>query len=960
MFSNTFFKKMLAGMVVLTVFASFTQAQTRSSASQSRQQVDRYGLTAAARTKLAGAAYSLLGADKETLLLKSRAVRLLALDSSSPKVGVFVRGKVTRAQLEAIPGVEVRSRFGELFTVTVPIDALPALALMPDVISVTPARKLYPENDSARTDSRVPEVWQRTISTLPSYAGYSGKGVIVGVIDTGIDWDHGDFIDDATGQSRILSIWDQTLTAQTGESTPAGYAYGVEYTRTHINDEIDGTPAGYVRSQDTNGHGTHVSGTAAGDGSDTGDASYAPAYTYTGMAPEADIIMVKYGGGGFEDVVADAIDYIFSKAAAEGKPAVINISLGTHFGAHDGTSPLEMAIDNAVGQGKVIVKSAGNSGTTAADAEYIHAEGTVGVGDTAVVEFTVPSYTELPGAGNDYILLEMWYQGQDSLKVEVIRPNGTSSSATTGNSVGSIDSDGYIGLFNADTGPNANNGDNNCSIEIWDQSLAGAPAAGVWTVRVIGDAVNESGHFDVWIAGINLGAAGTKAWFTKGWDDDEIVSIPGTSSGGITVAAYSTKTTFDSQDGNTYTYTSAVLHDLADFSSYGVRTDDGGSGLLTAQKPDIAGSGFGVISALSTNSGWVGSIEQNRDLTHLIMSGTSMSSPHVTGMAALLLQQNPDYTAAQIKDLLKRHARTDAYTGSTPSFKWGAGKADVFAAAGGTTPPAAVSGLNAASGSVKLSWNAVTADTSGDPEYISEYIIYRSTTPFFTPTPADSIASTTATTWTDTSALAVGDTSKQYVYTVIAVDDFGNRSAVGGYAGEYDNKLVKNTSSTSSTFISVVFTGSGLATASDLADSIGVCDLVSKWDVPAQAWVAYTPGLAFTDFALTAGDAYMVSVTSDTVFTQFGTLFRNKTFQLDTTSTTNSNAISVPMNRTDLTMASDLVADIGPEVDLISYWDAYQQSWIAHTPGLGFTDFAIRPGMALMVSVTAPVTWASP
>jgi len=202
----------------------------------------------------------------------------------------------------------------------------------------------------------------------------------------------------------------------------------------------------------------------------------------------------------------------------------------------------------------------------------------------------------------------------------------------------------------------------------------------------------------------------------------------------------------------------------------------------------------------------------------------------------------------------------------------------------------------------------------GDPEYISEYIIYRSTTPFFTPGPADSIASTTATTWTDT--LAVGDTSNQYVYTVIAVDDFGNRSAVGGYAGEYDNKLVKNTSSTSSTFIGVVFTGSGLATASDLADSIGVCDLVSKWDVPAQGWVAYTPGLAFTDFALTAGDAYMVSVTSDTVFTQFGTLFRNKTFQLDTTSTTNSNAISVPMNRTDLT---DLLLGCLPAIMGCSY-----------------------------------------
>ncbi len=954
----------LVGVIVLfqlSVSAFWSGSlQAQSGGGQSQQQTDRFGLTAAARNKLTGTAYALLSADRATLALKSQAMRLLDIDSDRPRVGVFVRGAVSRARLAGIPGVEVRSKFGDLFTVTVPIEALPALALIPEVISVTPARRLYPENDSARADARVPEVWKRTISTHATYAGYSGKGVIVGVIDTGIDWDHGDFIDDVTGESRVLSIWDQTLTAQTGESPPTGYTYGVEYTRAHINDEIDGTPAGFVRSLDTNGHGTHVAGTAAGDGSDSGDPGYAPPYTYTGMAPDAEIIMVKYGGGGFEDVVADAIDYIFAKAAAEGKPAVINISLGTHFGAHDGTSPLELAINNAVGQGKVIVKSAGNSGTTAAEAEYIHAEGTVAVGDTAIIEFTVPTYTELPGSGNDYILMEMWYQGQDSLQVEIVRPNGTFSSATTGNSIGSIDGQGYIGLFNAETGVNPNNNDNNCSIEVWDQVFAGAPAAGVWQLRVIGKAINETGHFDVWIAGVNLGLAGDKVWFTSGWDDDEIVSIPGTASGGITVGAYSTRTTFDSQDGNTYTYTSAVLYDLANFSSYGVRSDDAGAGLLTDQKPDITGSGFGVISSLSTNSGWVGSIEQNRDLTHLIMSGTSMSSPHVAGMAALLLEQNPNYTAAEIKDLLKRHAATDSYTGASPSFKWGAGKADVFAAAGGDTPPAAVTGLSAARGSVRLSWNPVTVDTSGDPEYITEYIIYRSETPFFTPTPADSFATTTATTWSDTSFFVIGDTSRQYTYTVLAVDDFGNRSAVGGYVGEYDINLVNNPTSTSSNFISVVFTGSGLETASQLADSLGVCDLVSRWDAQSQGWVAYTPGLAFTDFALTAGDAYMVSVTQDTMFTQFGGLFRNKVFHLDTTATTNNNAIAVPMNRTDLTKASELAADIGPEVDLVSYWDPYQQAWIAHTPGLSFTDFTIHPGMALMVSVTAPVTWASP
>ena len=122
--------------------------------------------------------------------------------------------------------------------------------------------------------------------------------IILCIIDTGIDWEHKDFrdpVDDS--QSRILYIWDQTLIPQGGELSPAedGLGYGVEYTQAQIENEIDGTPTGFVREQDTHGHGTHVTGTAAGNGASFTNLKYA------GLAPQADIIVVKAGNGSFSE-----------------------------------------------------------------------------------------------------------------------------------------------------------------------------------------------------------------------------------------------------------------------------------------------------------------------------------------------------------------------------------------------------------------------------------------------------------------------------------------------------------------------------------------------------------------------------------------------------------------------------------------------------------------------------------
>ena len=161
------------------------------------------------------------------------------------------------------------------------------------------------------------------------------------IFDTGIDWKHLDFrkVGDTT-KSRILYIWDQTLTPNSKEHSPTGFTYGVEYTEAQIEGELSGSARGVVREKDTVGHGTHVASTAAGNGQAFNN-------KYIGMAPEADIIVVKGGDGSFSETgEIDGLTYAQNKATALKEPIVVNMSLGGQIGPHDGTNGDEVAVNS--------------------------------------------------------------------------------------------------------------------------------------------------------------------------------------------------------------------------------------------------------------------------------------------------------------------------------------------------------------------------------------------------------------------------------------------------------------------------------------------------------------------------------------------------------------------------------------------------------------------------------------
>ena len=564
-------------------------------------------------------------------------------------------------------GVALQSRFGSFATARVTLSALAKLAEHPDVKWIEASKTLYPTLDVSVPETGADKIHSGMVNSTP----YKGNGVIIGVIDTGIDWKHLDFrIDTDTTQSRILFLWDQTITKTGSEMTPNDRdaslpSYGVEYSQVDINDEIDGTPTGFVREQDIIGHGSHVGAIAAGDGSSSGSG-------FIGVAPEADLIIVKAGDATFPSInVIDAINYIDKTATSLGKPAVMNLSLGGHSGAHDGTDAMETVLDLVLGgSGKVAVVAAGNEG-----GDFIHGSGTVAQGDSAFVEFEVPSYTDSSGTLNDFVLFDMWYEGADALSVTVETPGGDTFTQSAGSS-GSVETpsnQGHIIIDNATTSPP--NGDNNCIIDVFDNVALNPPVSGTWKITVVGTSVTAGGRFDIWLydQSENIGTAK----FTTNGDNSFVVGMPGTSVEAITVGSYVTKRTWPSIDGMNYQYTpgTAIVDSISEFSSAGPTRDN-------RQKPELTAPGQGIVSVLSQDESPQPSIMLIvPDGTHYISQGTSQATPHVTGAAALLLQINPSLNAAQVKTALTSTSKSDAMTGAVPNPLWGFGKLDAFAAA---------------------------------------------------------------------------------------------------------------------------------------------------------------------------------------------------------------------------------------------------------------------------------------
>lgn len=566
---------------------------------------------------------------------------------ASRDLDVFIAGTVSRQALEAA-GARVRTESGGIFTAWVPADAIAAIAALPGVRRIEGSAPVEPQLDLSIPASNL----QSARGPGPTFAGVNGLGVLLGVVDTGVDFDHGDF-DDPAGNTRIVALWDQDdSTGVTPQDVGHGpYDYGSDWSPAQID-------AGTANERDVyeHGHGTHVLGIAGGDGSFTAGAT--PPFTYAGVAPRADLLVVKTS---FETTeIVDAVRYAFDRATARGQNAVVNLSLGSQFGPHDGTSSFESSLSALTGPGRVVVVAAGND-----RARQYHAEVFAAGAGTDAQMFIANS------AMGRTVAIDGYYESTEDLAVVVRAPDGTTIGPVPRGAIhapfpGTNTPSGNVYVENgASSSPG---GDPEVYVEI-NVDLPGQNMNGVWTFTFVPVALGPAnGEVDLW----RFHSGSAFAVFTLGNSIDELIVEPGNADSVITVAAYLTKAHWIDCGGRAVAYAPEPPPGvLASFSSPGP-TRTGGL------KPDLAAPGIGIASSTSFDNPAVCPSTDSEllddDRRHYILEGTSMSAPHVSGVVALLEQQFGAISPSFAKLYLKDNAVSDAFTGATWNRDWGHGK----------------------------------------------------------------------------------------------------------------------------------------------------------------------------------------------------------------------------------------------------------------------------------------------
>jgi subtilisin family serine protease len=692
-------------LALALVLLAVATAGAAPSQAQSGVSMPGWANAAAARSRAADPELDLLGApawlDPPLRHLGSSAFGLRGVQTSlsgEEVVSVILRGSVATSVLRAI-GVNVQSEIGDLRTARVPLSALPALVRLPGVDRISLGYRLKPHLDVS-----VPETEANLKrAQSPPLWGWYGKNVIVGIVDTGFDYQHDDFRN-PDGTTRFYSIWDQNVSG----TPPPAFGYGNECTTAQIN-------AGTCSEIDDVGHGSHVLGIAAGDGSATGNGE--PQYTDVGMANGAQLIGVATTFF-FADLV-DGVNYIFQKAALLGKPAVVNLSLGTELGPHDGTMDFELGLDALTGPGKIVCSSAGNG-----EADQAHASQNISSG-TQVFKFQVPTYTPNGGGDNDYAAIDLWHSASNSYSVRVRRPAGALvGPVVKGGSTSASTTDGQIIIDYTNTNDPNGNGQSEIYVEINDV-LGTPPGIGTtWEVQLTTVAAPANPKVHAWMQSF-LGPNGLQTSFNNPAivDTTVIVSAPGTADSLITTAAYTSKYAWAAVDGNIYHFTGSVQpFQICPFSARGPRRDG-------VAKPDITAPGSAVLSVMSADANPPFDVSLVApDAVHASLQGTSMASPHVTGAVAMLLQKYPTLTPSGAKALLASAARKEAYMGTLPNPRWGAGKLDLGAllcsdvAAPTVAPTYPLAGNNLYRGTqTGLNWTA--SDDAGVQSVSVEYRI---------------------------------------------------------------------------------------------------------------------------------------------------------------------------------------------------------------------------------------------
>lgn len=538
------------------------------------------------------------------------------------------------------------ARHGRMVQVQTTLSDLPAIAADPDVAYVEIAETLKaPDPIVADPQPARPAASARRFGS-PARHRY-GRDVLIGIIDVGgFDFAHRDFLD-ARGQTRFVRIWDQGGNARPSPDETGQFSYGAEFTQAHLNAAIAAAPTVGLpaidlerQSQMADGsHATHVASIAAGN---LGVCRRAHIAGVLISLPSAD----RDRRLSFYDSsrLADAVDYLFRLGNELDLPVSINISLGTNGHSHDGTAAVTRWIDAALATtGRAVTVAAGNAGQERAESAddmgwimgRIHSSGTLpAAGLVRDLEWIVVGNTVMDISENE---MEIWFSAQDRLAVS-IKPPGrpwigpVSPREFIQNRM--LDDGTMLSVYNELYHPA--NGLNCISLYLSpffsDAGVVGV-RAGTWLVRLHALEVRD-GRFHAWIERDDpdrRGRVGAReAWaFPSFFGESSMVD----------------DTTVGSLGCARHVITVANLDETANrinVSSSQGPTRDG------RQKPDVAAPGTSVVAA----RGFGGT-----DTPWIAMTGTSMASPFVAGVAGLMLAMERQLTAAQIEAIMRRTAR---------------------------------------------------------------------------------------------------------------------------------------------------------------------------------------------------------------------------------------------------------------------------------------------------------------
>lgn len=476
-------------------------------------------------------------------------------------------------RIEEELGVGIVELSNSYAIITIKEELIDQLINYEEIEFIEKPRRLFYEVNEGRAASCINPLQTETYNLF-------GEGVLVAVIDSGIDYSHPDFRNE-DGTTRIEALWDQTIPG----NPPQGFEMGTLYTREQINEALQipmPQRLDIVPSTDLSGHGTHVAGIAAGNGRASNG-------RYRGVASLSELLVVKLGesiSGSFPRTtqLMEAIEFVVRYSLALGKPLAVNISFGNNYGSHTGRSLLENYIDDISGMGRTsIVIGTGNEG-----AEGNHAGGILQMGSIEVVEFTI-------GQFEFSLNLQIWKNYYDHFDITIVAPNGVRVGpipTILGTQQFRIAQTGIFLYYGEPTPYNAQQ-------EIYIEFIPNNNYVnyGVWRIELVPRQI-VVGNYDMWLPSGGVKSPSTRFLLSSEYTT---LTIPSSAMKAIAVGAY-----------NAYT------DSLAPFSGRGFTRD-------SRVKPEIVAPGVNINST-SPGGGYT------------LMSGTSMATPFVTGSAALLME----------------------------------------------------------------------------------------------------------------------------------------------------------------------------------------------------------------------------------------------------------------------------------------------------------------------------------